>query len=285
MLKGLLRSRVPDLLLHVHCHRPFPVHAGSSWIRHWSFLDDLSAQGIPALPRGKGSVEDFRHYMPGLDDARFARVFGQQALEYWLWKKGPRSRFVGCSTYRRYLMVDQCASREERRVVKAPTPQHLASVSSEAQRAAALRFLASADLVTNRPWPMPVSIEQQYLASQPAVYWDLFLEGIDRCLPAYRRHLVWLRHYNTASVETTYLMRREWFVRYARELFLLLEYVFRHAPVVVPEAPEGAFQPAYRYPGFLGERFLPFFAYANGLRRIEVPLVVFADPEETPLAG
>ena len=85
MLKGVLRSRVPDLLMHVHFHRPFPHAAGSSWIRPWSFIDDLSASGIPALPRGEGSVEDFRRYMPGLDDARFARVWGQQALEYWLW--------------------------------------------------------------------------------------------------------------------------------------------------------------------------------------------------------
>ena len=88
MLKGVLRSRVPELLMHVHFHRPFPHAAGSSWIRPWSFIDDLSASGIPALPRGEGSVEDFRRYMPGLDDARFARVWGQQALEYWLWKKG-----------------------------------------------------------------------------------------------------------------------------------------------------------------------------------------------------
>ena len=63
------------------------------------------------------------------------------------------------------------------------------------------------------------------------------------------------------------------------EFFTLLAHVFRHAKVVVPDAPEGTFQPAYRYPGFLGERFLPFFAYANGLRRIEVPLVIFAEPE------
>ena len=28
----------------------------------------------------------------------------------------------------------------------------------------------------------------------------------------------------------------------------------------------------WRYPGFLNERFVPFFFYANGLRKIEVPL-------------
>lgn len=280
MLKGVLRSRVPELLMHVHFHRPFPHAAGSSWIRPWSFIDDLSASGIPALPRGEGSVEDFRRHMPGLDDARFARVWGQQALEYWLWKKGPRSRYVGCSTYRRYLMIDQCESREERRIAKAPTPEHLATFSSEAQRAAALAFLESADLVTNRPWTLPATIERQYLDNHPAEYWNLFLEGIERHLPAYRKHMVWFRRYNTASFETTYILRRDWFMRYAKELFTLLAHVFRHAKVVVPDAPEGTFQPAYRYPGFLGERFLPFFAYANGLRRIEVPLVIFAEPAE-----
>lgn len=71
-------------------------------------------------------------------------------------------------------------------------------------------------------------------------------------------------------------MRREWLVRYAKELFLLLAHVFRHAKDAVPE---GTLQPAYRYPGFLGERFLPFFAYADGLRRTEVPLVQFTEPD------
>ena len=68
---------------------------------------------------------------------------------------------------------------------------------------------------------LDTSIEQQYLNSQPAVYWHLFLRGIEALLPHYRPHLLWFRRYNVVSYETTYIMRRKYFMRYAREFFAI----------------------------------------------------------------
>lgn len=271
----------PALLMHLHFYRPFPLNANSGWVRPWTFIDDLSGQGVPMLPRGPGSVEDFRHYMPGLDDARFAQVFGQQALEYWLLRHGPASRYVGCSSYRCYLMIDGAWEQADGWFRGSAAPDLVARLSSDAQREAALGFLESADIITSRTRVLPYTIEQQYLGSQPAEYWSLFLEGIEALFPDYRRHMLWFRRYNCVSFGTTYIMRRELFQRYASEFFAALEYVFRHANPVLPDYPPGTYHlPPHRYPGFLGERFLPFFIYANALRKVEVPFVHLEDPQD-----
>ena len=140
MLTRLWRNRKMAIAYYAHFHRPFPFDPDSTWVRPVSFIDDLSASGIPALPCGPGSIDDFRRY-------------------------------------------------------------------------------------------------------------------------------------NVVTYETTYIMRREYFMRCAREFFGVLEYVFQHADPVVPDQVEGVAHQHFRYPGFLGERFLPFFIYANGLRKIELPLV------------
>jgi Domain of unknown function (DUF4422) len=273
LLTRLWRNRKPAIAYYTHFHRPFPFDADSSWVRPVSFIDDLSESGIPALPRGRGSVEDFRHYMPGLSDARFAHIFGQQAAEYWLFKKGPKSDFVGCSTYRRYLAIDQACDYVNGLLIAKANPESMRGLGSDSQRDAALFYLQSADVITNRTTVLDMSIEQQYLNAQPAMYWHLFTQGIEELLPHYRPHMLWFRQYNVVSYETTYIMRRKFFMRYADEFFRVLDYVFRHASPVVPDEVQGVPHQHFRYPGFLGERFLPFFIYANSMRKIEVPLV------------
>ena len=273
MLNRLWRNRKSAIAYYAHCYLPFPFDPDSSWVHPVSFIDDLSEQGIPALPRGAGSVEDFRHYMPGVSDARFAHIFGQQAAEYWLYKRGPESDFVGCSTYRRYLAIDEACDYAEGHLLTKANPQSMRGLGSDSQKDAALLYLQSADVITNRSMVLNISIEQQYLNAQPAVYWHLFIKAIEKLLPHYRRHMLWFKNYNVVSYETTYIMRRKLFMRYAREFFSALEYVFQHAEVVVPDDVPDEPHQHFRYPGFLGERFLPFFIYANGLRKIEVPLV------------
>lgn len=278
MISGLWKKKEgASIALYSHFHRRFAYDTNSSWIHPVSFIDDLSASGIPALPRGPGSVEDFRHYMPGMDDAHFAKMFGQQALEYWLYRKAPKTDFIGCATYRRYLMIAGAHAGPHHRLIVEPRPDILADLGSDQHRNAALMYLQSADVITNRSCARESSIEQQYLDSQPAVYWRLMMRAIETLYPQYKRHMLWFRDYNVVQFETTYIMRRALFMKYASELFAILEYVFKHAEVVVPNEVPGAAHQPYRYPGFLGERFFPFFLYANAVRTIEVPLVFVGD--------
>ncbi len=271
------KKKGASIALYSHFHRPFAYDATSSWIHPRSFIDDLSASGIPALPRGPGSVEDFRHYMPGMDDAHFAKMFGQQALEYWLYKKAPKTEFIGCATYRRYLMIAGAKTAPPHRMLVGPRPEILSDLGSDEHRNAALFYLQSADVITNRSIVLETTIEQQYLDGQPAAYWQLMIRAIETLYPQYKPHMLWFHDYNRVHFETTYIMRHAAFMKYASELFAILNYVFKHAEVVVPAEVEGIAHQHYRYPGFLGERFFPFFLYANALRAIEVPLVFVRD--------
>jgi hypothetical protein len=278
LLGGLWKKKQgASIALYSHFHRPFAYDTTSSWIHPVSFMDDLSGSGIPLLPRGPGSVEDFRHYMPGMEDVRFAKMFGQQALEYWLYKKAPKTDFIGCATYRRYLMIAGAYAGPHHRLIVEPRPDILSDLGSDQHRNAALMYLQSADVITNRSYALESTIEQQYLDSQPAAYWHLMMRAIETLYPQYKPHMLWFRDYNVVQFETTYIMRRAAFMKYASELFAILDYVFQHAEVVVPDEVPGMPHQPYRYPGFLGERFFPFFLYANALRTIEVPLVFVGD--------
>ena len=222
-------------------------------------------------------MDDFRHYMPAVSDEQFAKIFGQQALEYWIYKKAPKCDFVGCSTYRRYLLIAGASTTTHSRLTVEPRADILSELGSDQQRNAALYYFRSADVITNRTEAINSTIERQYLGSQPASYWFLMMEAIDKLFPHYRPHMLWFRDYNCVNFETTYIMRRSLFNKYAKELFSMLEFIFRNAPVVVPPDIAGKKRQPRRYPGYLGERFFPFFLYANSVRKIEVPLVFVND--------
>ena len=69
-------------------------------------------------------------------------------------------------------------------------------------------------------------------------------------------------------------MRKQLFKKYVSELFELLEYVWKNARPVYPRIQTTSEPLPWRYPGFLGERFLPFFIYANDANVFRVPLVI-----------
>ena len=92
-------------------------------------------------------------------------------------------------------------------------------------------------------------------------------------MPDYREHMDWWDQ-NWCSFETTYIMRKQLFRKYTSELFELLEYVWINTGKPYPTQQTTSEPLPWRYPGFLGERFMPFFVYANSLKRIQVPLVI-----------
>src|SRR5204863_8230886 len=123
LIRNILKGSGSTIIMYSHFHRSFVHTPKSSWIQPKSFIDNLSDTGIEGLPRGAGSVEDFRHYMPGISDDHFAQIFGQQALEYWIYKKAPKCDFIGCSTYRRYLQIAGAATTQHDRLAVQPSPE------------------------------------------------------------------------------------------------------------------------------------------------------------------
>ena len=171
MLTRLWRNRKMAIAYYAHFHRPFPFDPDSTWVRAVSFIDDLSASGIPALSRGPGSIDDFRRYMPGVSDARFAHIFGQQAADYWLNKRGPNSDFVGCSTYRRYLAIDEGHAYSNGRLITKTNPESVHALSSDIYK----RTLPcstcnrSTSLPTAPPCSIPASNSSTSIHSRPCI--------------------------------------------------------------------------------------------------------------------
>ena len=170
MLTRLWRNRKMAIAYYAHFHRPFPFDPDSTWVRAVSFIDDLSASGIPALSRGPGSIDDFRRYMPGVSDARFAHIFGQQAAEYWLNKRGPNSDFVGCSTYRRYLAIDEGHAYSNGRLITKTNPESVHALSSDIyKRTLPCSTCNRTSLPTAPPCSIPASNSSNSIHSRPCI--------------------------------------------------------------------------------------------------------------------
>jgi hypothetical protein len=218
------------------------------------------------------SIHEYLHYYSSCKEDEFLRAMGQQASEYYLWKHG-KTDYIGCTTYRRYLKLDDDIHPLVSKIGMAPTQQHADYFSSDVMRDKALTLLQDHDIITNRLTVLSCSIVDQYKQSQPSEYIDLFLKGINELMPDYRSKMDWWQK-NEASFETCYIMRKQLFKKYVSELFELLEYVWQNTNKVYPQTATTSEPLPWRYPGFLGERFLPFFIHANDAKAFRVPLVI-----------
>jgi hypothetical protein len=270
-----------DIFVLSHFHRDFPFNHASSWIKagyaggtgpyEWHPPSD-SGNFINVTP---GGVTEYKHYYTGVTEHDFLRAMGQQASEYWLWKNC-QTDFIGCTTYRRYLMIDGSEKFDMVDTTKAsmsPTQESADFLSSEVQKEKALYYLEKVDVITNKHTVLSCTIEEQYLQSQQQEYWNLFLTGIVELFPDYRKHIGWFKQ-NIINFETCYIMRKQAFKKYASEYFELMEYIWKNTSNPYPTQQTTSEPLPWRYPGFLGERFFPFFLHANDLTSLHVPLII-----------
>ena len=269
----------PPILIHSHFHKSFPFNFNSSWIKatyaggrepySWMPPDENGSYVNVGHP-----ISNFRHYYSSTSEDNFLKAMGQQATEYWLLKETPVTDYIGCTTYRRYLLLDKNVEKNVAKISMPATQANADKFGTQEQQEIALEYLQSAEVLTNHSVALPFSVETQYLQSQPKMYWDLFKKSIDDLFPNYRQHLTWFTHNNIINYETCYIMRRDVFIRYADELFRILENIWQNSGNNYPTEKTTSEPFPWRYPGFLGERFFPFFVYANSLKKIQVPLVV-----------
>jgi len=266
-----------DILMVSHFHKDFPFNHQSSWLKA-AYAGSHAPYGWH--PPGPGnwintshhkSVYEYRHYYSMCNEDDFLRAMGQQASEYYL-LKNVSTDFIGCTTYRRYLKFDDTQSHIIKMSLSA-SQENANYFSSDNQKKAALNLLETHDAITNHYTRLPCSVIEQYLQSQPKEYIDLFLEGIMELMPDYREQMNWWNQ-NEVSFETCYIMRKQLFKKYASELFEILEYVWKNSNLVYPKTQTTSEPLPWRYPGFLGERFLPFFLHANQIKTARVPLVI-----------
>ena len=153
-------------------------------------------------------------------------------------------------------------------------------LTSDAQRDKIVECLQSADVVCSRFRYMHKSIEAQYLESQLPEYWELFKEAIVKLYPQYKRHMIWFTDYSICNYECVYVMENYKYKQLVEEYFSIMEYIWQNCSETFPDKNVKQYNCTeihpWRYPGFLNERFVPLFFYANGLRKIEVPFAFLA---------
>lgn len=259
-----------SLLVLSHFHKDFPINHNSSWLVPSFAGDKLSIKAVDATEE----IKDFRHYYVGVSDEQFYRAMGAQATEYMMLKSSTNlPDYVGCLTYRRYLLLNDQIPQDK--VNMPPTQEVADQFGTKEEKDLIEELFKSYDVITNKNVTFNCSIEQQYLMYELPEHWFLFKEAITKLCPEYVNDMSWFTENNSMHAETSYIMKREFFVKYATELFQILKYVFDNCSEVYP-VQDGRCSEIYpwRYPGYLGERFLPFFVYANKLKAKQFPLAI-----------
>lgn len=268
--------------MYSHFHKDFPFNWNSKWIiptyaggkEPYAWHSPDNSKPYTNVNGGGESIHTFRYHYSSRTEDEFLKAMGAQATEYWMLKNSHNHDYIGCTTYRRYLMLDRNVEKNVAKIEMPATQDNADKFGTDDQRDLALEYLQTAEVLTNHSIALPYSVEHQYLMYEPAEYWNLFKDAIIHLYPQYRQHMTWFTHNNIINYETTYIMRRDLFIRYASELFSILEYVWKNCSDVYPVKQTTSEPLPWRYPGFLGERFFPFFTYANSLKKIQVPLVV-----------
>lgn len=292
MNKNLESKQVTDVLMLSHFHRDYPFNLSSSWLKashagDSEFENPLMLQNSVNTSDEEIRIQEYQRYYPQIDEKQFLTAMGQQATEYWIWKHA-QAKYIGCTSYRRYLLIEgsRWEARDTARIVQPPTPEMMDFLSSDKQKETAMEVLETHDVITNLPMHSVVSVERQYTASEPRDYWDLFMEGIIELFPEYRKHMYWFKQRELhINFEAPYIMSNALFKRCIGEYFTLMEYLWQridntfptHEFLVQHRKPVGWWMPQglpWRYPGFLNERFVPFFIFANQLKPYYVPLVI-----------
>jgi len=259
-----------SLLVLSHFHKDFPINHNSSWLIPSVASDKLSFQAADVTEE----IKDFRHYYVGVDDEQFYRAMGQQATEYKLLKSSTKlPDYVGCLTYRRYLLLNDQMPQDK--IIMPATQESANQFGTEEEKVLIEELFKSYDVITNINVTFNCSIEQQYLMYELPEYWFLFKDGITKLYPEYESNMSWFTENNSMHAETNYIMKRECFIKYATEFFQILKYVYENCSEVYPVQDGRCSEVSpWRYPGFLGERFLPFFVHANKLKTKQFPLVI-----------
>ena len=271
-----------SLLVFSHHHKAFPFNFQSSWLKACYAGGTGAYEWHPPSDEGpfinvtiESGILKYKQYYFKATEEEFLRAIGQQVTERWILEKTPQVDYLGCTTYRRHLLLDKHAEKNVAKISMPATQANANMFGTQEQQEVALEYLQTAEVLTNHSVALPFSVEAQYLQSQPSLYWNLFKKAIDDLFPNYRQHLTWFTHNNIINYETCYIMRRDIFIRYADELFRILEYVWQNSGNNNYPTQQTTSEPLpWRYPGFLGERFFPFFVYANSLKKIQVPLVI-----------
>jgi hypothetical protein len=270
------------IAIYKHFHSDYPIDSDCDWYIPTYTGNKESIGWSPTNNADKflnvtdtdKSILELRKYYKDISEDQFLIAMGQQATEYYLMRNTPEVDYIGCGTYRRYLSFTGTMTGSENEL-----QDKVKYLCREEEKNALSDILKQCDIVVNHEENVGNTVEQQYLYGpawhQDKQIYDLFLEAINKLMPQYRNSVNWFKQSNVANFHTTYVMRRDLFKRYSSELFEIIEYILKHSqnpyPIKTADKPMSDPKP-WRWPGYLGERFLPFFINVNPITRAHVAM-------------
>ena len=272
-----------SICFYTHFHRDFPFNFESSWVKACYAGGTGAYEWHPPSEKGPftnvtvdSEILKYKHYYFRATEEEFLRAIGQQVTDSYVANLSfEMPQYVGVGSYRRYLYILDAENNPHEKVVMPANEESGKYLTSDEQKEAALKILETSDVIINRARTINISIEEQYLQSQPPEYWNLFKQAIVQVNPLYEKHMSWFTKpgHNTISYEGVYIMRKDLYQNLMREYFQIMEYIWFHCSNAYPTTQTTSEPLPWRYPGFLNERFVPFFVFANSLQKTEVPLV------------
>ena len=262
-----------------HFHKDFIFNENCKWIVPVCSGDsDLVGNEYFINVCEGNTLDDLKIFYKNQTDKEFYRALGAEASIYWIIKNQHRitSSYLGFTSYRRYLYF--LDNESNTKIHAAADKEYINRITSDTVLSNIETVFKEYDIITCKEVTVEdgLSIEQQYLRYQPKEMWDLFKDGIITLYPKYTNSINWLSTNKSCSFESPIIAKREIFLDMANQYFEVLRYIWKKLSNVYPERSNYEHcreEYPWRYPGFLGERFFPFFVYANKLKRKEVPLI------------
>jgi len=265
--------------MYSHFHRDFPYNENSTWLKPSYAFDGgwkpNRETDFLNVSHGENTIFKYKKYYSSQTDLEFLKAIGQQATDYFVANMETDAEYLGVSSYRRYLLLDE--NRPEEKIILPATNETCISLTSETEKEKIFSFFNNnIDVIINRVWKLNVSVETQYLTYELPEYWNLFKEGLIKNNPEYKNSMSWFNS-NECNFEGIYIMKKNHFKKMVNEYFGIMEYIWTNCSEIYPDKSKKSYHCSepfpWRYPGFLNERFVPFFIYANSLKKVEVPLV------------
>lgn len=242
-----------DLRVLATFHKPYTYNADSLWLRPCTVgAFRMDAPGVHCDATGD-SISSLN------------RSFCELTALYWAWKNLPDVAHLGLCHYRRYFYL----GAEPQPGVRVPVADRNAAIVAMSGPEAgerALDILRWADAIVPMPYYLGLPIASQYTREHDAAPWQAFIEILLEQQPHYRSRIGFLEQSNRYTFCNMVIARRELVDSYCAELFPVMFELQRRVPT--PADPYQA-----RFIGFIAERFLMFWLFANGIRTFETPLV------------
>lgn len=243
-----------DLLVLATMHKPYVHSESSSWLR-------------PCTVGGFQLDEPFAYSDASGDHiAHLNAHFCELTTQYWAWKNLKNVEHIGFCHYRRYLYLNPKPPKSLTLVFD-NSQGAVELMASALARQQALTLLRHADVIVPYPTYMADTVAQHYRNHHDAAHWDVFMDVLFSKYPEYACFDTCLEELNRCYFCNMAIWKWSQFDRYCTQLFDVMFEVYRR--VGKPTDPYQS-----RYIGFLAERFLTFYLYANALRAAEVATVI-----------